>query len=752
MRIALVNPPQAHFTQPLLALPSLAAHLRRQGFHDVACIDAGIESYDWFLSRGRLQRSFDRIRASSRLADLERRSSLDFSAMEQYQSLTEAAVAGERILEEIEESKRVLRTPELFYQYPRYLKAARTIEQGLRLLSAEFAPTRVTPHGFVMRQNIERSADIFDAIGDEAHNPYLEYYREILLPRLQQLNPSVVGLSITFGSQAIPGFALARMIKQWNPDCHVTLGGGLLAYVARKLAARRPVWDCIDSMILLEGERPLAELCAAVEKTRGGERALDVRQIPNLIYFDRRLDQPVFTPEAEPLDIKTLPTPDFDGLPLDLYFSPELVLPLAITRGCYWGKCVFCTLYTVIGPGYRGRTVEQTVEDIGLLKRKHDTKHFYMVIEDLPPNMAKRLPRAMLDANLDINWWCDARLEHDVFDQRTCDELAASGCKRIAFGYESASQRVLDRMCKGIDPVRSMELIDRCHRAGISVTLYVMVGFPTETREEAELTLQTLLANQRKIQEVSVRVFYLDESSEIFKRAKDFDISEIYPDPKADLQVYYDFKTSAGMSRREARNMYLEFTRALRSHFPVFQNTNMLYHELKSHYFLFLARHGSYDRLLAEVLQNRDAPEIGPGSRLRQSDGLRVISLKFDRASIDERLIRIDSATLRPRYQSDLIEDEDRARLDATLPHAQPSPSLLVDVGSRGEVQCLSSDLAALWMQCDGRSTAHALLEKFPGDVRGPALAALRELAAQGLVEIDNSSDVIAVPLQAAET
>jgi len=50
------------------------------------------------------------------------------------------------------------------------------------------------------------------------------------------------------------------------------------------------------------------------------------------------------------MPIDDLPTPDFRDLPLDQYLSGELVLPIAPTRGCYFEKCGFCTLYTAIGP------------------------------------------------------------------------------------------------------------------------------------------------------------------------------------------------------------------------------------------------------------------------------------------------------------------------------------------------------------------------------------------------------------------
>jgi len=725
VKVALVFPPQGHFTQPYLSLPSLAAWLRHHGI-DVEMIDANIEAYDAFLSSERLARSLERVRAGEGLAELDARPSLGFSEMEHYQRLSEIDLVGDEVVARIDEAKRVLRTPAEFYDYRRYLWAGRTIEQALRLFSAEYAPTRLTPHGFVTPHSIERSAEIVAATEDERTNPYVEYFREHTLPRLREIDPDVVGLSLTFPSQAIPALTLARQIKAWKPECHITVGGGLMAYVAEKLARQPAVWTAIDSFVMLEGERPLLELCETLDA--GG----DVANVSNLVYGTP--DGVVrTTPQKEPLDIKDIPTPDFDGLPLDEYFTPELVLPVAATRGCYWGKCVFCTLYTVIGPGYRGRTVEQTVEDMRILKEKYGTKHFYLAIEDLPPNMAKRMPRAILEADLDVDFWCDARLEHDVFTQEVCDDLAAAGCKRIAFGYESSSTRVLEKMCKGIDPKASLELVRRARNAGISVTLYAMVGFPTETREEALATLDTILAHRDLIQEVSVRVFYLDETSEIFKRREEFDIVEVYPDESADLQVYYDFKTGSGMSRREAREVYLEFTRALRSHFPVFQNTNMLYHELKSHYFLYLAKHGTWEALTENVLARTHTASADPAPRPAQSR-IATRRLRFDRSEIDATLASVDSHTLRPRYQSDLIEDEDRERLDRELPRLEPEDSVLVHDRTTGEVRALSPGAALVLERCDGERTHEEVLEIFPADARAAAASCLSELAGAGLI------------------
>ncbi len=729
MKVVLVFPPQGHFTQPYLSLPSLKAYLNQNGIEDVSQLDVNIEAYDHFLSAERLARSLERVRANDRLAELEAQDALRFSGMERYQTLSEIALVGEYVVDSIEEAKRVLRSRDEFYDYKRYLWAGRTVEQGLRLFSAEFWPTRLTAHGFVTRHRVERSQEILAAVDDEAENPFLDYFREHTLPRIQELDPDLIGISLTFPSQAIPTLTLAKLIKRWKPEVHVTLGGGLLAYVGHKLAERREVWDLVDSFVLLEGERPLLQLCEVV----AGERRIE--DVTNIVWCGSDGRTRV-NPQETPLDIKTLPTPDFDGLPLERYLSPELVLPLAATRGCYWGKCVFCTLYTVIGPGYRGRTIDQTVEDIRVLQQRHGTSSFYIAIEDLPPNMAKAFPRAILDAGLEINWWCDARLEHEVFDQEVCDELAASGCKRIAFGYESASTRVLERMCKGIDPDASLELIRRVRKAGISVTLYVMIGFPTETREEALRTLRTVMENRDVIQEVSVRVFYLDETSEIFKRREEFDIVEVHADPEADLQVYYDFETSSGMSRAEARQTYLEFTRALRSHFPVFQNTNMLYHELKGHYFLYLVKHGSWEALLENVLQPPTSND-GNGAPALPRRRPRLVErvLRFDRVQIDEIVSSIDSATIRPRYQSDLLEEEDVRRFDREVAPLASSESTLIYNPHTGEVQSLSRDAVDLLARCDGSRSVEQVVEVFPADVRADAQRCLHEISSAGLLE-----------------
>jgi radical SAM superfamily enzyme YgiQ (UPF0313 family) len=748
VRILLVFPPQGHFTQPYLALPSLRAYLEAQGFDDVHVMDANIEAYEWLLTRERLGRALGSLESSDRFRRLETRESLRYTEMVEYRRLTQALAAGGWVIENIEAAKRVLRSPE-FYDREKYLKAGRVIEQALALISAEHHPTDLSAHGFSMRHSVQVTDDIFAGAKDERENPFLEYFREVTLPKIEALRPDVVGLSVTFTSQLIPAVSLSSMIKRWNPDVHVTVGGGLIAYVGPKLLHRPDLFDTIDTLVRLEGERPLGEICHAVEKG-AGQRGL--AKIPNIFYRDetgavRR------TEEIAPLSIDALPTPSFEGLPLDLYFSPDFVIPLAITRGCYWGKCVFCTLYKVIGPGYRGRSIERVVEDIQALKERWESRTFYFPIEDLPPNMVRRLPSALLEAGVDIDWWCDAKLEPEVFTKATCEKLAEAGCKRLAFGYESASARVLDLMCKGSEPGPGMEVIHRVHEAGISVTLYVMVGFPTETEEEARLTLDTLLANREHFEEVSVRVFYLDEMSDMFGTPERYGITKIFPDERADLQVYYDFSTSSGMPRAHARRVYLEILKRLESHLPVFQNRNVLYHELKSHYFLYLAKAGSVKALLEGAFAHDSSgmgSSRGPSNGSRrsllpehpQSADLVLLPTSFDRDEVDRALDEAQDGLVLPRYQFDLISGDNAARLDRDVP-ALPrrAAALALDRGT-GTIHCLSRDVLELLKACDGARKVSEIAERYEPEDRATVLAFLEELARGGLIRSEIPQEV----------
>lgn len=731
MRTLLVYPPQAHPTQPFLCLPALTAYLRANGFPDTHQRDLNLEAHEYFLRKERLARSRDRVRAA--FAALPGDRPLPLPQMDRFCALAEASASADGVVEGIELALKTLRDDELFYDYDGYLAAVKLLDRAFRLISAEHYPSSLTPHNYTLRHSIEKESEVLAAVFDEEANFFCEYYREKALPEILAFAPDLLGISLTYTSQVIPGLALARLVKQARPSIHITVGGGLLAYIGEKMSRSGKVFSVVDSVIVLEGEGPLHELA----KNVAAGKAKPAEGVGNCIWKDG--GRVVVNPPVNPLSIETLPTPEFDGMPMDRYLSPQLALPLAITRGCYWEKCAFCTLYKVIGPGFRQRTLDQVMDDIEAVTKRWKSDVIYFVVEDMPPPLFKQLPAALKARGLSVKWWTDARLERNLFTDELCRDLYASGCRRIAFGFESASQRLLDLMEKGTSIDEADGILRRLANAGISNTLYTMIGFPTETVEEARLTLEWLRAHKDVVDEVSLRIFYVDHLSKVFEHPDHYDVKQLLLDPTKDLQVYYDWIPGRGMDRREARELFFEFMKTLRDEFPLFRGDNLLLFELKSHYFLYLCRFGNLDFLRDKqaVAVGEEAPADFLAARPRLPEGNAVVDLPYDLRTISDTLNEAECAVLKPRYQSGNFKERLFEEMAPQVPAAPPSRCHAVYRARSSDLLQIGKDAARLLRAADGSRTVAAILADFSEAQRPKVEHFLRDLFARGLLTVD---------------
>ncbi|MCB9913712.1 MAG: radical SAM protein [Planctomycetes bacterium] len=726
--VTLVFPPQGHFTQPYLALPCLKAWLEANGFDDVEQLDLSVEAYDAFLSPRYLERCAARVRDRLPLEGFAARDELRFEDMAAFRAAAEAAVSAKEVVARIEDAKAVLRG-EACFDPERYVPAVRTLYHGLRLVSAAHFPSQLTPHNFTMRYANDRSAEVLAATRDEEENPFLAWFQNDVLPRLLERRPKVLGMSVIYGSQLIPALTLGRLVKEALPDCHVTAGGGFLAYIGEKLMKAPGVDACLDSMIFHEGEAPLQGLCEVLRD--GG----DLAQVGSLTWFDRSGATPraVANPSGHPVRLEDAPLPSFDGLPLELYFAPELVLPYDLNRGCYYGECTFCTLPTVIGPGYRTRSAKRIVDHVLELKQRHGCARFSFVTDCMPPGMIRDLPQELVDREADVKWWCDARIERKAYDADGAKLLYASGCRKLLFGFETATPRLLKLMKKGQSLEAVSEVAHACNDAGISVTFYAMVGFPSETLEEARATLDFLRRHAGVVREVSLQTFHIDEVAQTYREPETFGI-EILSDPEADLQLYHDYRAEVGMTQEEAAEMFEELMAGFRDFLPIFAGDNLFYFMQKSHYFLHLARGTTPDEFAADCLERAEHKR-----RAELSDDLVVgpsthaLRVPFDYSAVLHTLATPLARAARPDFLTGRFvhsaDEEAKARL---APLAREERVLVYD-GAAAEFLTLRPDglraLEALRAAGDlGRLRARVALH---GDPDGASRAGLDAFATE---------------------
>ncbi|MCL6450838.1 MAG: radical SAM protein, partial [Acetobacteraceae bacterium] len=465
MKVVLVLPPLAWPFSPYLGLPTLAAYLRGLG-HRVTQFDANLRLFDRVFSRAGLEQL--RLAAQDRFRQLESRPALTPLEQEEYLDLVELLSVLPRYLARIEAVKAAFKDIDRYRLRPDGTVALEGDWFDYKTIRHLVFPDETNP----LRLPVVSLERFRAAVEGRPPLPYQPFLEE-LAGEIAALGPDLVGFSLTFGEQAIPGLVLARLVKDRLPHVHLVMGGFYFSAVRDGLERILPSLGFVDSVVLGEGEAPLASLAAALE--RGG--SLD--QVPGLVRVERGAVRG--NPPPPPLDLDELPCPDFEGLPLQSYFAARPVLPYATARGCYWGRCAFCS-FCLVSQRFRVRSPGLVARDLARLARAYGAL-FYLAQEAEPPRRMEAIAQALLSEGAPVRYQLFARFEK-TFTARTAEYLRRSGCLYVFFGLEAGSERVNRLMRKGVDLQEAKRIVADCAAAGLNVVVSSIRGFPTETREE----------------------------------------------------------------------------------------------------------------------------------------------------------------------------------------------------------------------------------------------------------------------------
>ena len=524
MKLALIYPPACDPTAPYPALPALAGFLRPKGV-DVLTIDANLEAFLGLLRREPLAKMGGHL--EQRIANLQRRRALDHQAQLQLLTLLRAQGDARAVPDGIGQALAILRSSRRFYEPEAYASAVDTVGAALRVISAAHAPLQLdftayrTPFALTSPEEIAHDAD-------PERDPFDRYIRHQLVPRLRRARVDAMGISICFPGQLPPAYAFALKLKQAFPHVHLVAGGPAITQVLLRLhgTALRTAMGAFDSAVVFEGEHTLLTLCQVLDQQPHDPRIW--AQIPNLVVRDP-LQGARYLPGPPSVDLRALPAPDFDGLPLDRYLSPHLLLPYDPTRGCYWGRCAFCH-YGLTATGtarYRERAVETIVEHLGGLSQRHRTRFFYLSQDSVAPKTLVKLAEALAHAGLDLRWGTDLRPEATLTPAR-CKVLRRGGAVACSLGVESASPRILGLINKGITPQAAIQAIRNLSGAGIAAEVMCFTDFPSETFAEAMETLHLLADNGDSIAAFIVGQFDLTHGSAVAQNPSRFGLREIW--------------------------------------------------------------------------------------------------------------------------------------------------------------------------------------------------------------------------------
>ena len=554
-KVMLLFPPEWVPTAPYLALPSLTAVLREAG-HQVVQRDINIEMYDHFFTTEFLIWVKARLGMQLKpLQDKETAGTLTDQEASQKAVVEQAyAVDVFDLAERAEDAKLIVRG-ERFYQAEKLESALNCFREVMHYISAAYYPASIV--FYPMESNLGYrpgvSKEVFACLDDEQVNVYRDICNQLVMPAVAKEKPDVVGISIGTQMQLLAGLTFCKLIKESFPQIHVVVGGNVVTRLQEELPNQERFFaEIFDSAILYEGEHALLWLIEALN----GERP--IASVPNLMYRDASGVHR--NPEVYTEKTTALPLPDFDGLPLDRYFVPELIIPYLATRGCYWGRCTFCDHGQGYFDQYRGVPANQVVEQIKALRDKYHCRHFLFSDESYPPALFKKVSQLLVDQDVGIKWTTLIRFEETLQDQAIWDLAAKAGCCTLYYGMESANERVLNLMDKHAKKSVIENNLHLAAKAGIWNHVMAFYGFPGETRDEALETRQFVLDNQPVIHSVELFYFVAYRHTPMDRNPEKFGIT-IHKQADYDLPLdyYYTLNDPSTLSCLDAMQLCDEF-------------------------------------------------------------------------------------------------------------------------------------------------------------------------------------------------
>ena len=509
MKIALIYPPTADPTAPYLSVPALTGYLRSKGV-DVLPIDANIECYNLLLrseSLGQTVRQIER-----RLARLKKKPFLDHTEQMACVTLSRAKEFSRSLPDGIEDAVAVMRdrSGKRFFDPLSYETAIAVIDGALALISAAYTPLTLD---FSAYRTPFSLLDIREIQGDARpeRNPFHAYFSRVLCERLDREGVSVAGISVAFPGQIQPAYALAYILRRRFPHLHITVGGPAITQILIRLApdVLRRSLEPFHSAILFEGEAALYDLVLSIEKGK----------------------QPSGVIRGEiGMNLSGLPSPDYDGMPLETYLSPEPVLSYDATRGCYWGKCAFCH-YGLSETGtapYRERPTAEVANQLSDMTKRYNCRIFYLSQDTMTPAAAQRLAKAAHESNAAWRWACDMRPETSLTPE-CCRQLAKGGVLALSLGIESGAKRVLGLINKGIRRSDMRAATENLSSAGIAAEWMCFTHFPTETYSEALETLDFIQEHRHHIALFTCGDFSLVHRCRVACHPDKYGICEVWP-------------------------------------------------------------------------------------------------------------------------------------------------------------------------------------------------------------------------------
>jgi len=302
--------------------------------------------------------------------------------------------------------------------------------------------------------------------------------------------PDLVGITSMFTMHSRGVHDAAAVAKQVWPDVPVIVGGSH--------ASALPEWVLedknIDLVVRGEGELTLMEIL---------ERRLAGRPMNDVAGTFVRKDGGILRNAERPFieDIDSLPVLARDLVDMRRYLAEPYRNQVAMdppranvitSRGCPC-HCIFCAVNSIWRNSYRARDPVKVVDEIEKLIQTYGIHEITLLDDNLTlnPKRMMALCDEMIRRRLPLHWCTPNGVAIWTLSDELVERMAQAGCYKVTFGIETGcpeTQKFIGKTQIKLD--KAYDMIRRCNRLGMWTHSSFIIGFPFETKENVEETIQ----------------------------------------------------------------------------------------------------------------------------------------------------------------------------------------------------------------------------------------------------------------------